>query len=190
MDNCLLVTLDGIRIDVAGVPTKSFVEKLDGPLNGIVFALASIVRDISDGHMNQEFNWTHNPEGLRLRPSGTGRLFARWSFEPSPSLQAIPRSHVNLAIDRLLKLGEGRDSAWSESVLEYLYEVSGSLPDGVFLFLGDSKNPKRFTVLDPDDGLELQEEFSAKLQASVEAVAGGQTTHAVEEVAQRQRLSW
>ena len=43
---------------------------------------------------------------------------------------------------------------------------------------------------DPDDDLELHEEFSAELQASLEAVAGGGATRSAEQVAQRQGLSW
>ncbi len=43
---------------------------------------------------------------------------------------------------------------------------------------------------DPDDDLELHEEFSAALQASLNAVADGGATRSAEEVAQRQGLSW
>ena len=43
---------------------------------------------------------------------------------------------------------------------------------------------------DPDDDLELHEEFSAALQASLDAVADGSVTRSAEEVAQRQGLSW
>ena len=43
---------------------------------------------------------------------------------------------------------------------------------------------------DPDADLELFEEFSAELQASLEAVASGGATHSAEKVAQRQGLSW
>ena len=42
---------------------------------------------------------------------------------------------------------------------------------------------------DPDDDLELHEDFSA-LQASLDAVADGGATRSAEEVAQRQGLSW
>ena len=43
---------------------------------------------------------------------------------------------------------------------------------------------------DPDDDRELREEFSAQLQASLEAVANGNATRSAEEVAQRLGLSW
>ena len=42
----------------------------------------------------------------------------------------------------------------------------------------------------PDTGLELREEFSAELQASLDAIKRGGSTHSVEEVAQRLGLSW
>ena len=43
---------------------------------------------------------------------------------------------------------------------------------------------------DPDDDLELREEFSAELQSSLAAMARGDVTSPAEEVAQRQGLSW
>ena len=43
---------------------------------------------------------------------------------------------------------------------------------------------------DPDDDLELHEGFSAELQASLEAVAGGGATRSAEQVAQSQGLPW
>ena len=45
-------------------------------------------------------------------------------------------------------------------------------------------------VEDPDDGLELHQEFSAELQASLEAVDSGAATSSAEKVAKRQGLSW
>ena len=43
---------------------------------------------------------------------------------------------------------------------------------------------------DPDAGLELDEELSAELQASLEALDGGGVTRSAEQVARRQGLSW
>ena len=43
---------------------------------------------------------------------------------------------------------------------------------------------------DPDAGLELDEELSAELQTSLEAVDGGVVTRSAEQVARRQGLSW
>ena len=43
---------------------------------------------------------------------------------------------------------------------------------------------------DPDDGLELREDFSAELRASLEAVDSGAATSPAEQVAKRQGLSW
>ena len=45
-------------------------------------------------------------------------------------------------------------------------------------------------IEDPDDDLELREDFSAELRASLETVAGGGATRSAEQVAQRQGLSW
>ena len=43
---------------------------------------------------------------------------------------------------------------------------------------------------DPDAGLELREDFSAELRASLEAVAGGAEPRSAQEVARRQGLYW
>lgn len=51
----------------------------------------------------------------------------------------------------------------------------------------DSEAPE--PIEDPD-ALELREEFSKELQASIEAVASGDATRSAEEVAQRQGMAW
>ena len=51
----------------------------------------------------------------------------------------------------------------------------------------DSEAPE--PIEDPD-ALELREEFSEELRASLEAVAGGEATRSADEVAQRQGLAW
>ena len=196
MANQLLVTLDGIRVDGAGVPVKCLIEELGAGevLRGVAYTLASIVRYLSgyqivDGQ--ESSTWIHSPEGLQLRPSGPGCLFARWTFEPSPDRQSTPESYEALAIDTLLELG-GREDC-HDSMMDNLREISVALPQSILLWLGDSDNPNQVGIRamdDPDAGLELDQDFSAELQASIEAVAVGSTTHAAEGVAQRQDLSW
>ena len=43
---------------------------------------------------------------------------------------------------------------------------------------------------DPDEGLELREEFAAELEASIKAVEAGQPTIPAEEFARKHGLSW
>ena len=198
MANQLLVTLDGIKVDIAGVPAKCFIEELGAgeALRGVVYILASIVRYLSGGQMGhgqESSNWIYSPKGLQLRPSGPGCLFARWTFEPSPDHRTTPKSFETLAIDTLLELGGREDSARPDSMMDNLREISVALPKSILLWLGDSDNPNKVGVRpmdDPDAGLELHGKFSAELQASMEAVAVGGTTHAAEHVAQGQNLSW
>ena len=198
MAHQLLVTLDGIRVDAAGVPVKCFIEEVGAAeaLRGVVDTLASIVRYLSGGqigHGQESSNWVHSPKGLQLRPSGPGCLFARWTFEPSPVHQTTPESYETLAIDTLLELGGRGDFACPDSIMDNLREISVALPKRILLWLGDSDNPNKVGIRpmdDPDVGLELHEKFSAELQASMEAVAIDRTTHTAEQVAQRQDLSW
>ena len=48
----------------------------------------------------------------------------------------------------------------------------------------------RKLVEDPDSGLEVREDFSEELQASLEAVARGDATKPAERVAKKLGLSW
>lgn len=197
MANQLLVTLDGIRVDVAGLPVKYFIEELGTgeALRGVVDTLDSIVRYLSGNQIGEEresSHWIHNPRGLQLRPNGPGCLFARWTFEPSPERQTNLESYETQGIDTLLELGGREDFICPDSVMENLREISVALPKNVLLWLGDSNNPNKVGIRsmdDPDAGLEL-DKFSAELQASMEAVAVGGKTHAAEHVAERQHLSW
>lgn len=43
---------------------------------------------------------------------------------------------------------------------------------------------------DPDSGLELREDFSEELQASLEAVARGDATKSAEQIAKKLGLPW
>ena len=43
---------------------------------------------------------------------------------------------------------------------------------------------------DPDEGLELREDFAAELEESIKAVEAGQPTIPVEEIARKYGLSW
>ena len=45
-------------------------------------------------------------------------------------------------------------------------------------------------VEDPDEGLELREDFVLKLEASIKAVEAGQPTIPAEEFARKHGLSW
>ena len=45
-------------------------------------------------------------------------------------------------------------------------------------------------VEDPDEGLELREEFAAELEESIKAVVAGQPTIPAEEFARKHGLSW
>jgi hypothetical protein len=45
-------------------------------------------------------------------------------------------------------------------------------------------------LVDPDEDLELREDFSAELQKSLGAVARGVTTNSAEQVGRRLGLSW
>ena len=45
-------------------------------------------------------------------------------------------------------------------------------------------------VEDPDEGLELREEFAAELEESIKAVEAGQPTIPAEEFARKHGLSW
>lgn len=198
MASQLLVTLDGIRVDGAGVPVKRLIEELGAGevLRGVAYTLGSIVRYLGGYQMGDDqesSKWIHSPEGLQLRPSGPGCLFARWIFEPSPDHQSTPESYEAMAIDTLLKLGGGGDIACHDSMMDNLREISVALPKSILLWLGDSDNPNQVGIRpmdDPDAGLELRQDFSAELRASIEAVAVGSTTHAAEHVARRQDLSW
>lgn len=49
---------------------------------------------------------------------------------------------------------------------------------------------ERELVEDPDSGLELREDFSEELQASLDAVAHGDATKPAERVAKKLGLSW
>ena len=48
----------------------------------------------------------------------------------------------------------------------------------------------RELVEDPDSGLELREDFSEELQASLEGVARGDSTKPAKQVAKKLGLSW
>ena len=45
-------------------------------------------------------------------------------------------------------------------------------------------------VEDPDEGLELREDFALKLEASIKAVEAGEPTIPAEEVSRRLGLTW
>lgn len=45
-------------------------------------------------------------------------------------------------------------------------------------------------VEDPDEGLELREDFALKLEASIKAVEAGAPTISAEELARKHSLSW
>lgn len=142
MVNQLLVTLDGIRDDGAGVP----VEELSG-INGVpasvLSALSAIVTHLS-GHQEehrQSDSWVRKPQGLSLRRSDPGYLFAQWTLEPSLDHQTNPESYENQAIDMLLE-----SSSSDDPVSDYLREISDALPQGVLLWLGDSDSPNRIGI--------------------------------------------
>lgn len=52
----------------------------------------------------------------------------------------------------------------------------------------DSESPDLHE--DPDDDLELREDFAEEMRASLEAAADGRPTRSADEVAQRLGLSW
>ena len=58
------------------------------------------------------------------------------------------------------------------------------LPGSLDSDIGPTELPE-----DPDD-LELREEFSKELRASLEAAASGRPTRSADEVAKRQGLAW
>ena len=176
MANQLYVTLDGIRVDVAGEPTNYLIEKLGvvETLGGVANALSSTARRLSGdrGGHDKSSKWIQIPKGLQLRPSGAGWLYAQWVFEPSPGDQSNPGSYEALAIDALLELGESGASGGTAAAQDDVRKISEALPHDVLLWLGDVDNPNRVGIRrtekrDPD--LELSEEEAA-LVADLHAI--------------------
>ena len=197
MASQLLVTLEGIQVSVSGVSLEWLVKELDvdETLKSVSDALSSAARLLSGdrAERGQPLQWTHSPTGLQLRPSGPGCLLAQWAFESSSNRASGSESYESRAIDILLEQGCRRVSSCPQTIADSLRELAESLPEGIFLWLGDAENPNRIGISpaeDPDVGLPLHENFAAELQASLRIVTAGGETRSAESVAQRQGLSW
>jgi len=172
VDNQLLVTLDGIRVDVAGDTVMCSIGELapDEMFKAVVNTLSSTARylgDDSEGR-GRPTNWIHSPKNVQLRPSGANWLIARWTFEPSMGNQGATESLGARVIDALLGLGEGGDMC-PDSVKDSLYQLSLVLPRNTFLWLGDTDNPNQFVIRrtdNPDAGVESNEESDRELGAA------------------------
>lgn len=147
MVNQLFVTLDGIRDDEAGMllhELRSIVEALDKVSSAIeVFAR------YSGGHQTEHGQseiWIRRPKSLQLYPSGPGYSFAQWTLEPSPDYQTNAESLKARTFDMLLKSNRGEDPDCAKIAANPLSEISGALPRGVALWLGDADNPAKIGI--------------------------------------------
>ena len=147
MTNQLLVTLDGIRDDGAGLALHE-LQGIDGILDKVCSALGMYLR-YSGGclaALGQSEGWICGPRLLDLRRSAPGCLSARWTLGPSPDAQTSTEANETRAIETLLKSLGGEDLVSDVSVQDYLSEVSDALPEGILLWLGDSDNPNMIGI--------------------------------------------
>ena len=129
-------------------------------------------------------------------------LYVRWDNAGPPSQFAIddpPLVRVSLDGQRVRLVSSGEDADVLESTVSdkpawrcFVASDGGktvTVPEAglrpVEVVDADSVDDP-----DPDDDLELRQEFSAEVQASLAAVASGGATSTAEQVAQRQGLTW
>ena len=199
----LLVTLDGIRVEVTGVPVECFIEELsfDEALQGCARAFTRAIEQLDEptDWPEQPIRWNWHPTGLRLQPSASGHLFAQWASDLPRQYETIDGSSAAEQIDRFLNSCVPESELDVNSVSEIIRDISSTLPKGVFLWLGDDQNPRKVRVdpekvqigpeSDPDADLELRSSFLANMQASQHAVIGGEATLSIEEVVKKQGLT-
>ncbi len=147
MNSQLLVTLDGIRDDGAGLALHE-LQSIDEVLDQVSSILAMYIRH-SSGHRAEpgEFDrWIGIPRLLALRRSASGCLSAQWTLGPSSDARTDIEAYETRAIEMLFESPGSEDFAFDVSVQDYLSEISAALPKGVLLWLGDSDDPKRIRI--------------------------------------------
>ena len=127
-------------------------------------------------------------------------LYVRWDNAGPPSQFAIddpPLVRVSLDGQRVRLVSSGEDAAVLESTASdkpawkcFVASDGGKTVSVAEAGLRPAEAVASELVEDPDDDLELRQEFSAELQASLAAVASGGATSTAEQVAQRQGLTW
>ena len=149
MADQLIVTLDGIRVDVDPVPAESFVAALRvNEVAEYVESMLSLAVKHIGGEQTayEQFMYqNHSPGSLRLYAIGSSCLAAQWTFEPASAARSDAESIVLQAIDTLLKQGGQDASDCINPMLDYLREISGEVP-GAFIWLGDAEQPRRVRV--------------------------------------------
>ena len=147
MNSQLLVTLDGIRDDDAGLAWHE-LQGIDEILEKVSSTLTSYVRHSSGrrAEPGQSESWICRPRLLELRRSALGCLSAQWTLGPSRDVRTGMEADESRAIEKLLKSSGREDLASDMSVQDYLSEITAALPEGVLLWLGDSDDPKRIRI--------------------------------------------
>ena len=152
MTSQLLVTLDGIRDDSAGLALHE-LQDLDEVLDKVSSVLAMYAGH-SSGHPTlpgQFETWIHTHRLLELRRSAPGCLSARWTLGPLPEVGPDMPSDESRAVEVLLESSGRRGEPSEASLQDYIDEISDALPKGVLLWLGDSDNPNRISIKHNDD---------------------------------------
>ena len=156
MADQLIVTLDGIRVDVDEIPAESFITALR--VNEVAEHVESML-SLAAKHLSgeqtayeQPTNWIHSLGSLPLYPISSGCLAAQWTFEPPPAARSDAESVEIRAIDTLLKQGGQDASECINPMRDYLRNISEADPETLVwlgdaeVWLGDADDTRRVRV--------------------------------------------
>ena len=171
MNSQLLVTLDGIRDDDAGLALHE-LQGIDEILEKVSSTLTSYVRHSSGrrAEPGQSESWICRPRLLELRRSAPGCLSAQWTLGPSRDVRTGMEADESRAIEKLLKSSGREDLASDMSVQHYLDEISDVLPEGLLLWLGDSHDPNRIGIRHTEAAIDDVEPRDETLVSDLHAI--------------------
>ena len=171
MTSQLLLTLDGIRYDHEEL-TLDDLSSIDEILERVSITLAMFVIHSSGLQVERSNSegWKRRPQLLPSRHCGPGFLSTRCILRPSSGVRTDIEAYVDRAFGVFFESLGNINMAGNVAVQPYLDEISGALPEGVLLWLGDSDNPNRIGIRHASDAVDEVEPRDEALIADLHAI--------------------